>query len=238
MSIEKNEEIENKSKGEEIVCYCNQCKNDIKHIILQGYYQSKYKSVDFSFNIKGERVDSAIEWETDHQIIQCLGCDTVSYRTEEWISEYQDDENTGFFYEYFPEPENGKLSIDIKNAPELIHSIISESINAFNNKYYLLCAAGLRMVIESICKDKNINKGKVNKNDKTVKSNTLEGKINGLHEHGYITEDQSSILHIKTIYELPKEGEKITRNNESNPLHNAQWGWGAGLVAKSSKYRR
>jgi hypothetical protein len=244
MFIEKDKGIENKSKGNEISCYCNQCKNDIKHIVLQDYYEQNSEIVDTYSNTKSQSVCNSIYWSTDHQIIKCVGCNTISYRAEKWFSEYQDDENSGFYYDYFPEPKRNKLTVDVKNLPELIDSLYLESINAFNNKYYLLCAAGLRIVIESVCENKNIKNGTVNKNGKNLKKNNLEGKINGLHEHGCITESQSLILHklrdignnavhefyappkniltsafnvieilLKTIYELPKEVEKMTGRN-------------------------
>jgi hypothetical protein len=94
MSIEKDEEIENKSRGKEISCYCNQCKNDIKHIVLLDYYESNHEIVDSYFN-KGQLFCNSIYWSTDHQIIKCVGCDTISYRAERWFSEYQDFENIG-----------------------------------------------------------------------------------------------------------------------------------------------
>lgn len=69
-------------------------------------------------------------------------------------------------------------------------------IDAFNNDQSILCAAGLRAIIEGICLDKNIAGGEcLNSSGKVAFSNNLNGKIEGLHAHGFLTKTNSEMLH-------------------------------------------
>ncbi len=78
--------------------------------------------------------------------------------------------------------------------------IYRETIECFNNEIYTLCAAGLRSIVEGICKDQGIKDGPitVTENDgssKTVRKRNLHGKISGLCEKGILTKKNSDILH-------------------------------------------
>ncbi|WP_267890335.1 DUF4145 domain-containing protein [Leptospira venezuelensis] len=64
----------------------------------------------------------------------------------------------------------------------------------------MLCAAGLRAMIEGVCADQKIKKGPVEEKDKngqivTKQKGNLEGKINGLTQENLLTEKQANILH-------------------------------------------
>ena len=63
----------------------------------------------------------------------------------------------------------------------------------------LLCAVGLRALVEAVCVDKEIKKGFVDvlKNNVLVKKTkgNLEGKINGLFQKQFLTEEQAKFLH-------------------------------------------
>lgn len=54
---------------------------------------------------------------------------------------------------------------------------------------YILTAVGLRAIVEGLC----VDLGLTEKQDK--KFSTLFGKIDGLYERGYLSMDQSKILH-------------------------------------------
>ncbi len=55
-----------------------------------------------------------------------------------------------------------------RQLPKKLDKIYRETIGAFNNHLFVLCAAGLRTLIEGICDDKN------------MKGKNLEDKINNL----------------------------------------------------------
>jgi hypothetical protein len=184
---------ENVYKGTEIKCYCNRCKNVIKHTVLLDLCENGSEIGDCNDGLIGYQ----IEWKDDYQVIKCNGCDTISFRKYGWFSEYQDEVSDGHYTENYPESEQDKKMVTkLKHLPNLIEDLYTETINAYNNKSFLLCAIGLRTLIESVCKDKGILSGKVNDGKGNYKeSRNLDGMINGLCEADIITRKQSNILH-------------------------------------------
>ncbi|MED5102454.1 DUF4145 domain-containing protein [Niallia circulans] len=185
--------------------YCHTCRRDTNHGI-------GYKHTEHSYDIDD------IQWEESYMIIQCLGCDTISFAKE--LSDetmlYQNEfgqwvPDTAYYT--YPEPPIKKQELGapdheeriFDNVPDLINVLYSQIIYAFNKKSYLLTAVGLRMMLEGICKDLNITEGFVLKEDGTrvlskdgtteIRNNKLVGKINGLIENGIIVQKQADILH-------------------------------------------
>lgn len=109
----------------------------------------------------------------------------------------------------YPEKAIGDLELKdfgIKIPPK-IKNLYEEVIWTYNNKMGVLCAAGIRAVLEGICNEKNIEGGKVQKYEfgkpvlshdgipLLVNSSQLNGKIEGLAEHNFITKSYAQILH-------------------------------------------
>ena len=63
------------------------------------------------------------------------------------------------------------------HLPEHLDSLYIEVVRSLNVRNFILCAGGIRALLEGICVDKGITKG-LNKEGRTVRN--LEGKINGL----------------------------------------------------------
>lgn len=139
-------------------------------------------------------------WEESvYQIIQCGGCDELSYRTLYSDAQIQQQSDMETIYVQVLFPKRGPISIPIKsfnNIPLNIKGIYRETIDAFNNEQIILCCGGLRVLIEGICLDKTI-KGIIKKNKKgeDFLQDNLEGKIEGLAEKGYLTKDNATSLH-------------------------------------------
>jgi hypothetical protein len=184
--------------------YCSSCEKKTNHGKLMSHRTQSDPKEDF-------------EWISVYHIVQCLGCDKISF-----VNEYSDvtyfyqDEDGGFesFVDYtvYPEEPNGSnISTIVKrdyqeytNVPNFIKDLYFQVIDAFNFKSLLLCAVGLRTLIEAICKDLNVVDGflydesgeiEVDKNGHQKRSDNLYGKINGILEKGVITNKQSKILH-------------------------------------------
>jgi len=136
--------------------------------------------------------------DTSYQIIQCMGCDTISFRklyNDISIQQsYEEDTTSQELY-----PKRGSHSRPIKayrNLPIDIKKVYQETIDAYNNNLTLLCGVGIRAVVEAICIDKAITEGIfTNSSGKQVKSKSLDGKIYGLASKGYLTSDNAEILH-------------------------------------------
>ncbi len=148
-------------------------------------------------------VDESGWWETNtYQIIECAGCETVSFRklyTDVSIDHHYDPSDGGEPpYEISLYPSTSIHHLPIKrfpHSPDNVGSIYKETIEAYNNNQLILCSGGLRAIIEGICSDKKVDGiEKVIKGKKTLVKN-LEAKIGGLSEKGYLTKGNADILH-------------------------------------------
>jgi hypothetical protein len=126
--------------------------------------------------------------------------------------------------------------------PYNLEGIYREIIRSFNNKIYILCAGGLRALLEGICKDKEIDGHnlfeKIN-NLKSIKTQNEAGQIEGsvigskhaeiLHNHRAFGNDALHDLKvpnptdlkllieiiehtIENIYELDYKNFELSRN--------------------------
>lgn len=135
-------------------------------------------------------------------IIQCNGCDEISFLKETCFSEDIDDDGRPKLVRTLY-PERHKLSRRAKEyckVPFKLRNLYIEIIEAYNSESPLLCAAGLRSLVEGICADLKIKKGPTEVLKKggikvIEQTQKLEGKINGLVETGYLSKKHASILH-------------------------------------------
>ena len=181
---------ENKTKREAPKIQCTMCNRNTRHLVLQSVDTSGSELMD-------QRYDISIEWVSHYQIVQCQGCETISFRQLDWFSE-DGDSLTERLY-----PKRSKNSLPTKNyfnAPPSLRRIHRETIESFNNEVYTLCAAGLRSIVEGICEDRGIIDGPITVTKKDGSSiierkKELQGKISGLCEKGILTKENSEILH-------------------------------------------
>ncbi|ADV48028.1 hypothetical protein Celal_0689 [Cellulophaga algicola DSM 14237] len=138
---------------------------------------------------RGGDDDGYFQWVDKYFIIECNGCETISFLNiygntemtepnEEGYQDYYDDE---FIYPYSLEK-----SYEIETLsylPEKIRIIYSETINALKANSYILTAGGLRAIIEALC------------NYLKIRKDNLEERINLLNEKGHLTVSESKRLH-------------------------------------------
>ena len=184
MAKPKTNEKVNVEKGNVCDVQCVKCSGETEHHII------------FSFDVSGSEIvgtshefDSGytLSWNSSYQIIRCGGCKSISYREEAWFSE-----DEGTTVSLYPVRSKGKLAAkDYHNAPTTLRRIYRETIDAFNVECLTLCAGGLRAIVEAICADKKIKQGPVQfeKAGKLTSklSKSLDGKISGLCEQGFLT---------------------------------------------------
>lgn len=171
--------------------FCSLCKRETNHEVLREKKRQ----------IKDE--DVQVIFYDEWQIIQCMGCENISFRHASSNSDDYDNEDGSPWVTIRLYPQRGDDILPIKgyyNAPINVRNVYRETIDAFNNALYLLCAGGLRATIESICNAEGISDGPIDKKKtgdptKIRRSKNLMGKINGLHEKGLITKKQADILH-------------------------------------------
>lgn len=157
--------------------FCQVCGGLRKHILL---YEKK---------TNGEEEDYNFQWITRYQLIECAGCENISFlklygdnfMMREGLNgeiDYYEDEEI-----YPPYLEQGEELKRISQVPENIRSIYKETVNAMKVQSLLLTAAGFRAVIEATCNHLKIKR-----------ANLAEG-IDLLHSKGYLSRGESRRLH-------------------------------------------
>jgi hypothetical protein len=188
-----------------ILNYCSQCRNETKHTVLfEKVYEGEFE-----------------QYKIYKQTVECLGCEYVSFRTEE--HDYWNINQDAYYYdeeideeieiegedkykiniETFPYNLTGHSNLkNLYNIPNQIRSVYEQTILAFEGKSYLLTGVGFRAIIEAICIQEKI------------KGTNLEIKINNLAKNRLITERESERLHTirflgnDSVHEMqiPQEG--------------------------------
>jgi hypothetical protein len=160
--------------------YCNLCKNDTWHDVVVNYRQE---------------IEDAI-WgypqRNDAEILQCCGCQLLSFRSVTYPFAFQDPmdrpEETLYPERCFKERERQYFS----SMPIEINTLYDETITAHDKGLNLLSIVGLRALIEAIVVDKL---------EKARYGNSIESKIEAL----------SNIFGeevINTLHEFKKMGNK------------------------------
>lgn len=184
-----------KTVGEKADVFCSECNRATKHDVVSSY------------DLKGSEWDSqegwSVDWHGHYQVIQCRGCETLSFRHRSWFSEDFNPEfgEDGYTENLYPKRGGGTRSTkSYMNVPFGLRRIYREVIDTFNNDSATLCAAGLRAIVEGICADQGIVDGPVEKPKKgggkqIVRATDLAGKISGLNEKGLLTTSSAQTLH-------------------------------------------
>jgi hypothetical protein len=160
-----------KNANKKIDVSCGACKRSTKHLILCAVELSGKED-------KGE--NELFRWFNHYQIIQCQGCETISFRKTHSNSEDFD----LYKIDIYPHPEEGRKSIaDDHMLPLNLQRIYNETLQGLNAGHSVLTGIGIRAIVETVCKDKRAN-GK-----------DLFGKINDLVTQGVLTKDGADILH-------------------------------------------
>ena len=132
---------------------------------------------------------SMVDWKTDYQIVQCLGCENISFREVSTDSEnvYQiapDEWEDVITEKIFPNPEESRDGLEDRNIlPSSLKRIYEETLNTLNSGQAVLSGIGIRAIVETVCKDKN-----------AIGSNLFD-KINNLVTQGVLTPAGANILH-------------------------------------------
>ncbi len=171
--------LEKMKQGEKIKNYCNNCHTDTFHTVCAVKETGGCEQYS----------DYEISWWKNYGILECDGCKTVVFKTEEACSVDDDVDGEHITEEFFPPYDkdlgNAEEIIYNDNIPEEIKHIFQETVSSISNKCYILAGIGLRAIVESICKYENENK--------TI--DNLFEKIKELVKEHIISEDDADKLH-------------------------------------------
>jgi hypothetical protein len=186
---------ENKSKDKLLDVLCIKCSHLTKHRVVA--------SLDENGSECDESEGWSADWINNYQVIQCQGCESVSFRHLHWFSEdaYPDFGEDGTTERLYPKRSANSIKAKaLLNVPTTLRRIYAELIDCFNNECPTLCAAGLRALVEGICADRGIADGPISVPAKgggtqVVRKGNLEGKIAGLEEKRILTQTSAQTLH-------------------------------------------
>jgi len=219
----ENEELHDKTVGETHKLPCGMCDLKTNHVTL--------KSVRNNWSDSRYEMSGREEFE----IVKCQGCDQISFRSTSSNSEdcLTDNETGELIYpeneRLYPNRIEGRKPLnDTHYLPFEIRNIYSETHGAMCSKLDTLAGAGIRIIIESICKEES------------AQGSDLKKKIDDLSTKGILTKQEAETLHstrilgnrsvheivassneeldvamdivenlIKTVYIIPKKAEKL-----------------------------
>ena len=193
MSKTESSVVENGTKDKILSIHCIECKRATRHRVTV--------SLDKTGSEFDEHQGWSVDWSDRYQVIECQGCETVSFRHQSWFSEAQDFDDDGTTERIYPLRNKDAVSArPYHNVPSNLRRIYTELIDCFNNDSPTLCAAGLRALVEGICAQQGILDGPVDIPAKgggtqTVRRDNLEGRIAGLQEKGLLTQPSAQTLH-------------------------------------------
>jgi hypothetical protein len=193
MSTTEKKSTENDSKGKILSIHCIECKRSTRHLVTVSLDKTGSESI--------HREGWNIAWSDRYQVIECQGCETVSFRHQSWFSEAQDFDDDGTTERLYPLRNKDSISPSpYHNVPSNLRRIYTELVDCFNNDSPTLCAAGLRSLVEGICAQQGIIDGPVEVPAKgggtqIARRDNLEGRIAGLQEKGLLTQPSAQTLH-------------------------------------------
>lgn len=133
--------------------------------------------------------DDFVQFWWQHEIVQCRGCETISFRqnaqnTEDTWHASDGTERLADHEELFPPRVPGRKPLaDDYLLPFTVLGVYTEAHRAVTNGLRILAGIGIRALVESICKEKGVG-GK-----------TLEKKIDALVDGNILTKAGAEILH-------------------------------------------
>jgi Domain of unknown function (DUF4145) len=171
-----------KRKGQAFNVPCQICSGKPKHIVLC--------SVDINGSESMGNHDN-FYWRESDQIIQCQGCEKVSFRAITSNSEDYDCDEDGNTIEaqiesLFPPRLANLKSIPVDDSWAIdskVRSIYLETMGALHSGSPLLAAIGLRAIVEAVCKSQD------------AQGNDLLKKIDDLVAKGVLTPSGAAVLH-------------------------------------------
>lgn len=172
----KVEVTQDRYAGTQAKVACKSCARDTNHAVLKSIEESGTEQISW---------DIEFHWATTYQIIQCQGCDTISFRSVGSNSEDTDVEGEPIDQEdLYPSRIVGREGLaNAHILPTDLERIYRETITALNNNQPVLCGIGIRAIIEAVSKEKK------------AKGRDLFAKIDSLVNAGVLTRDGADILH-------------------------------------------
>lgn len=159
--------------GAGVRSHCSACKRFTNHSVMSSV------RVEEVHRIGDEEWGQTINYQIDHQIVKCLGCDEVGYRRR-----LETDDGDDPMTSYFPIPLLGHETLkEYWRLPTDVQRVYNETISALTNEQPVLAGVGIRLLIERVCHEKGAIGG------------NLFTQIEALVPLGVIVADSAQMLH-------------------------------------------
>lgn len=197
--------------------YCRRCKSDTNHTKLYTKEEHKeYSSVDGE--IVEVKSDGEVWQHNTYMLLECNGCDTITYRIDYAFSEDIDRSGSPIIdTSYYPNITKFSLDCTLsKYIPTDIKKIYYETIDNYNNENYILCTAGIRATLEAITLAQNIIIK--DKNGKIIKQPNLHKKLINMKDNEVLSKrhydslNRLKILGNKALHEIKQPSGEELRN--------------------------
>lgn len=160
--INSKKEIPNNTAINELKIDCRECLRPTRHNLI------------YSTNVADTELDEK------YQIVQCNGCDSLSFRR---ITFRKNQSNNKEEIDLYPSRIKGRQKLQLESIPPTIAQIYEEIHLALSNRLLIVATTGMRTLIELVCNDLNSTAG------------NLKGKINDLLRRQLLTPKNANNLH-------------------------------------------
>lgn len=175
--------------------FCNKCKNETNHVLHAEHFR------DYPNFYEGQL--ACVE-RIGFKFWICAGCDSGTL--EEYYYFDINNEEYGNLADSTYYPVRTGLHVEgkrFRQLPKKLNQIYRETLHAYNNDLTVLCALGLRTLIEGICADKCVTGRNLQiKIDKMVGIPLPPNIVNNLHSLRFIGNDAAHELTAPTQQEL------------------------------------
>lgn len=160
---------------EKVWNHCNHCNKKTNHRVISQH------------EVQGPE---EYQSRTDYLIVECMGCDYVSFRYvfNDFEQAFQigpdaDDWDYPVEIKTYPLEIHNSGIEDLRHVPEIVQMIYNETLSALKEEALTLAGLGFRATIEAVC------------NDQQIQGRNLETRISNLWKGGLISKKDSERLH-------------------------------------------
>jgi hypothetical protein len=202
------------------ILFCNHCKTETNH-----YCHSEH--------LRHRDMFDTFWVEERFRLWVCAGCENATLEITHDDAFVHGDKD--LYTELFPKREEFDVrGKSFKTLPNKLNKIYRETIQAFNNGLKLLCAVGLRALIEGICDDKGIEGKNLEAKIDNLTSILPNNIVTNLHNFRFIgntaihelTPPENDTLRLAIeivedllnfIYELDYKARGLAESGKSSP---------------------
>ena len=174
--------------------FCNNCRNYTHHQLL-------YSHIIDEEEYFGQKLPEEIEWENldrEVHLWACCGCDRVTMQEITMAIDAEEVDS-----EYYPSREkHHHIRKTFLQLNSKLTQIYEEIILCYNNASPILCATGLRALLEGVCADKEIAGSSLFDKINNLNSLLPENIVESLHHFRFIGNEAVHQLSAPTMDEL------------------------------------